>query len=79
MTITIRFNTTNRKPCEASDLAEASRTYRRLRDESGLGASRFPTATVLGADGVEIGQLSYNGRIWPPGKWTPGRTPLYTP
>jgi hypothetical protein len=61
---------------EAADWAEASRIYSERRDNSGLGASMFPEGTVA-LDGVAIGRISYNGRIWPPGPWRPDMRPIH--
>lgn len=60
----------------ACDWADASRLYSRRRDASGLGASGFPDAILL-LDGIEVGRLGYNGRIWPLVPWTPGIEPIY--
>lgn len=57
-------------------LAEASRRYCERRDQTGLGASTFPEATLL-HEGVIIGRISYNGRIWHPIPWRPGDKPIY--
>lgn len=58
-------------------LEEASRVFCERRDRSGFGASDFPDGRLYDAEGREIGRVSYNGRIWPPGAWTPQMQPLY--
>ena len=42
----------------SAQLAEASRVYCHLRDESGEGASTFPEGRAA------IYRISYNGRVW---------------
>lgn len=60
----------------ARDWTEASDFYAARRDHSGLGASRFPDASVLLA-GIPVGRISYNGRIWPPIPWQPDVQPIH--
>jgi hypothetical protein len=60
----------------AADWADASRLYGHRRDSLGLGASKFPEAAMLVED-MPVGRISYNGRIWLPGEWKNGDTPLY--
>ncbi|MDF0545025.1 hypothetical protein PX699_21985 [Sphingobium sp. H39-3-25] len=43
-------------------LADASRRYCGRRDQTGLGASTFPEATLV-REGIVVGRISYNGRI----------------
>ena len=57
-------------------LADASRRYCERRDQTGLGASAFPEAELM-LDGVVVGRISYNGRIWQPVPWRPGDRPIY--
>lgn len=57
-------------------LAEASRRYCERRDRTGLGASAFPDATLI-REGIVVGRISYNGRIWHPIPWRPGDRPIY--
>lgn len=57
-------------------LAAASKLYCELRDKSGLGASRFPDAEVIGYDDKPAARISYNGRVWAPGPWVPGSSPI---
>jgi hypothetical protein len=60
----------------AATWADASRRYCRRRDRSGLGASGFPDGAIL-LDGIPIGRVSYNGRIWPNAAWGPDMMPIY--
>lgn len=57
-------------------LEHASRGYCERRDKTGLGASAFPEAELM-RDGVIVGRISYNGRIWHPIRWRPGDRPIY--
>ena len=61
---------------QAQDWAEASVLYASRRDRSGLGARMFPEAAIV-LDGVAVGRISYNARIWPPGPWRPGMQPIH--
>lgn len=60
----------------ASTWAEASHLYCKRRDQLDLGASMYPEAVILIA-GTPVGRISYNGRIWMPGPWQSGDTPLF--
>lgn len=61
-----------------ASLREASEKYCTGRDQLGEGASKTPTASVVYEDGEEVGRISYNGRIWPPGEYVPNVTrPIY--
>jgi hypothetical protein len=51
------------KTYSAETLAEVSKLYSFMRDESCEGNSKFPKPTVRGPSGI-IGSFSYNGRIW---------------
>jgi hypothetical protein len=57
-------------------LEHASRRYCERRDQTGLGASDFPEGELM-RDGVIVGRISYNGRIWQPAPWRPGDRPIY--
>ena len=46
-----------------SDIAAARATYERIRDQSGEGASTFPSGVVLEQNRPRI-RISYNGRLW---------------
>lgn len=59
-----KFTTTICGTTFAGTLAELSAVYSRLRDESGEGASTFPTTTVRDSRNYTAGFISYNGRIW---------------
>lgn len=48
-----------RKRYPVADIEAASRIYQELRDQSGLGASRWPSGKL--SNGFTI---SYNGRVW---------------
>jgi len=51
--------TIGRKRHAVPNVEEASRVYQRLRDQSGLGASRWPSGKLN--NGLTV---SYNGRVW---------------
>lgn len=51
--------TIGRKCYPVADVEAASRLYQELRDQSGLGASRWPSGKL--SNGFTI---SYNGRVW---------------
>jgi hypothetical protein len=50
----------------AKDLTQAIAIYEQKRDESGEGASTWPSGIVK-QDGRIVGCISYNGRYWPAG------------
>jgi len=62
----------NRYP--VASLAEASALYSELRDDSGEGASTWPTGHIVGTDM----QVSYNGKVFQ-GRWFAGKKPVYDP
>ena len=68
----------NRASLEVSSFEEASRVYAQYRDASLEGASTFPDGAIL--DGTRtIARVSYNGKVWPPAKWSEGQIPLFNP
>jgi hypothetical protein len=62
-----------RHKIEASDAAEASAIYCKLRDESGEGASTWPNG--------RFGKyhISYNGKVWSGKFGDPNRTLVFSP
>lgn len=64
---------------EVVDLAEASRTYQKKRDELlitvGPNCGHYPDGMVS-ESGKTIARISYNGRVWPPAKWFSGMVPI---
>jgi hypothetical protein len=63
---------------EVSSFAEASAEYGKAR---GRGASarpsnRMPEGQIFGETGL-IARVSYNGRVWRAGEWSPDDVPLY--
>lgn len=56
-------------------LRHASAAYGQLRDDSGEGASTFPEGRVFRGR-EEVAKISYNGRVWLPGPWSPGISPI---
>lgn len=61
---------------EVADFAAASARYRAARDADGRGASEFPEGRIFEHHKF-IARVSYNGRVWPMGKWVAGMRPLY--
>ena len=68
----------NRASFEVSSFAEASRFYAQYRDATFEGASTFPDGVILHGSRT-IARVSYNAKVWPPGKWHEGQTPLFNP
>lgn len=55
-------------------LREAQEACMDFRDENGLGGGNWGTECgKVYRDGAEVARISYNGRVWPPGEWKPGR------
>lgn len=64
---------------EVNSLEEASQLCSNYIDEHVLGAGSFSGGALLNAEGVEQARVSYNGKVWPPGRWERGREPLWDP
>lgn len=61
-------------------LAEASALCRKYISYFGLGGGNWTGGKLTDKTfGKEIGKVSYNGRVWPPGEWTPASRPIYRP
>jgi hypothetical protein len=68
----------NRATFKIASFEEASRIYAHCRDASLEGTSTFPDGVIL--DGTRIiARVSYNAKVWPPKRWTPGQIPLFNP
>jgi len=63
----------------AADLAEASRLCRDYIKAHDLGSGQWTGGAVVNHDGQPVGQVSFNGRVWAPGHWQSGDTPLFEP
>ncbi len=63
---------------EVRDFAEASRVCRAYIAKYDLGAGNWPGGIIRQGTRT-IARVSYNGRVWPAGKWPPSMTPLYDP
>ncbi len=67
------------------DLMEASAGYRAAcerHETAGRRASTMPEGRVYEVAGDAhrlVARVSWNGKVWPPGPWAPGQTPLYAP
>jgi hypothetical protein len=67
-----------RASLEVSSFEEASIVYAQYREASLEGASTFPDGLIR--DGRRtVARVSYNGKVWPPGKWREGQMPLFNP
>jgi hypothetical protein len=67
-----------RASIQVTSFEEASLVYARYRDASLEGASTFPDGIIL--DGTRtVARVSYNAKVWPPGKWSAGQAPLFNP
>jgi len=60
---------------EVTDLQAASNAVSEFINENALGSSNFTGGNVKD-NGKIIAKVSYNGKVWPPGKWTPESKPL---
>jgi hypothetical protein len=68
----------NRAFFRVSSFEEASRIYARYRDASLEGAGTFPDGIILDG-GRAVARVSYNAKVWPPGKWREGQAPIFNP
>lgn len=66
-----------RKTAQVADYAQAARLCLEYIREHGLGAGNWSGGQIYDAQGNLIALVSYNGKVWPPGEWTPGMKPLY--
>lgn len=57
-------------------LAEAGPLLRAYVDQWSIGSGNLCPVMVTDEDGNDIARVSYNGRVWPPGPWTPSMQPL---
>lgn len=57
-------------------LGEACERARAFIERWNLGGGNWPPTHVYDSRGSAIATLTYNGKAYPPGPWTPGRTPL---
>jgi hypothetical protein len=67
---------TKTRAVEVADFAEASRAVRAATER--IRSEQFHGGDVM-QDGQIIARVSYNGRVWPPGRWQVGMQPLYDP
>jgi hypothetical protein len=68
----------NRASFEVASFEQASRIYAQYRDASFEGASTFPDGIILDRRRA-IARVSYNAKVWPPTRWSPGQIPLFNP
>lgn len=62
-----------------ADLAEASKACRDYIAEHGLGGGNWAGGRIVDENKVEVGRVSYNGRVWPPGPHVNGAEPIWPP
>ena len=68
-----------RRTVEVKDLAEASAVCLRFIAEHDLGVGNWAGGEVRDGRKKIVARVSYNGRVWPPGKWWLGMEPLLEP
>lgn len=61
---------------EVADLKAASDACMAFIRENNLGGGNWTGGEVKDAKGNLVARVSYNGRVWSPGKWFAGKTPL---
>lgn len=62
---------------EAADFAAASKACRDYIERHGLGSGNWAGGTIYDDANVEVGRVSYNGKIWAPGPWVNGSEPIW--
>jgi hypothetical protein len=79
---TQRLPGTKRRFCPVNSLKEASEMCSSYIEDNNLGGGNWTGGRIMalsGASGVDVGRVSYNGKVWPPGNWTPDSVPLFDP
>jgi hypothetical protein len=66
------------KMVRAANLAGISRAARDYITDNDLGGGNFAPDPIT-KNGESVGRVSYNGKIWPLGEWTPNMQPIYDP
>jgi hypothetical protein len=67
-----------RASIKVASFQEASQVYAQYRDASLEGNSTFPDGAII--EGTRtIARVSYNAKVWPTAKWSPGQRPLFNP
>lgn len=71
----------NRRTVAVRDLEHASQVCLQWIASEGLGAGNWVerAGDVSDASGTPVACVSYNGNVWEPGGWRPGRQPLFSP
>jgi len=64
---------------KVKDLEHASHVCRLYIVDHELGGGSWAGGQIKDNKGKEIGRVSYNGKVWPPGEWKPDMEPLYDP
>lgn len=60
-------------------LKHASDGYKAFTSHYDLGGRDSPPCTIETEDGVCVGRISYNGRVWDKPEWSDGDKPIYCP
>ena len=68
-----------RRRQKIKDIVEASKTCLAYIAGYELGSGNWNGGDVFDERGQKVASVSYNGVVWPPGKWSPGVVPLYKP
>lgn len=82
MELTLHWQGEKKTVRPVQSFAEASSEFARSRNDGCYGAScMMATCGRLTENGVTVGYVSYNGRVWrgTPRQWTITQEPLYTP
>lgn len=61
-----------------ADFSEASAVCRAYIAQHNLGAGNWTGGTIHQGKGI-VARVSYNGRVWPVGKWSSEMRPLFDP
>jgi len=62
-----------------ADFEAASEACLAYIAENDLGGGNWAGGLIINESGVELGRVSYNGRVWPPGDYKINAKPLYDP
>lgn len=68
-----------KKIVKVKSFEEASKICRKYIEDNGLGGGNWTGGAIRDDSGAEIGRVSYNGRVWPPGPSKVEHEPLFDP
>lgn len=66
--------TIGKRSFPVASLADASIRYQQFRGTKSR--TRCPEGLVMNEASEVVAKVSYNGRVWAPGPWTPGQQPM---